>query len=115
MAIENLSPRTIVTAPGPQVPGVKEAMASTATLDKSDWQWVEVPEEDLFGEKHTGVSINFEQFGPGRHFVSAEKAGEINRLLQNRVRSDMRILQPNQDKKMLEIMERNGKAAPRGF
>lgn len=83
--------------------------------DTTNYEWVEIPEEDLFGEEHTGVSINFEKFGPGRHFVNTEKADEINRLLQLRVRGDMRVLQPNQDKKMFEMMERGGKKAPRGI
>ncbi len=76
--------------------------------DQSRFEWVEVPEEDLFGAVHTGVSINFEHFGPGRYFVDPEKADELNRLLRNRVRADMRVLQPNRDKKMEEIMARNG-------
>jgi len=80
--------------------------------DQSRYEWVEVPDEDLFGVAHTGVSINFEQFGPGRYFVDPEKAYEIRRLLKNRLRSDMRVLQPNRDKKMEEIMRRDGKPVP---
>lgn len=90
---------------------IKAATVIAPVPDKSNWEWVEVPEEDLFGEPHTGVSINFEKFGPGKHFVDPEKANEIRRLLNNRLRSDMRILQPAQDKKMQEIMERGGKIA----
>ncbi len=91
---------------------------------KADWQYVEIPATDLFGESHSGVSINFEQYQPEigedgqptgnskRYFVSPEVAGEITRLLETRLRSDMRVLQPNQDKKMLDIMRRNGKRVP---
>jgi hypothetical protein len=81
-------------------------------VDKSNWEWVTVPEEDLFGEEHTGVSINFNQYGPGKHFVDPESAGEIRRLLDLRLRGDMRVLQPGRDKKMEEIMSRNGKRVP---
>jgi hypothetical protein len=80
-----------------------------AGLDKSRYEWVEVPETDLFGEVHTGVSINFEQFGPGRHYLDPERAAEVRRLVNNRLRSDMRVLQPNRDKKMEEIRARNGR------
>lgn len=76
--------------------------------DKTFWEHVEVPALDIFGKPHTGVSINFKFFGPGTHYVDPETAGEIRRLLRNRQDGDLRILQPNQDKKMLEIMERNG-------
>ena len=78
-------------------------------IDKSKWEWVEVPEEDLFGEKHTGVSINFNHYESGKHLVDPETAGELRRLLNNRLRSDMRVLQPNRDKKMQEIVARGGK------
>jgi hypothetical protein len=80
--------------------------------DKSLWQWVEVPDYDLFGEPHTGVSVNFETFGPGKYFVSPELAGEIQRLLFNRLKGDMRVMQPNKDVKMAQIMARGGKRAP---
>ena len=80
--------------------------------DTSKYEYVEVPETDLFGEEHTGVSINFRQFGPGKHFVDPETAGEMRKLLEARLRGDMRVLQPNRDKKMDEIMARNGKRAP---
>jgi hypothetical protein len=83
-----------------------------ANQDKANWEWVEVPDYDLFGEAHTGVSINFEQFGPGKYFVSPELATEIRRLLFNRLRGDMRVMQPNQDVKMAQIMQRGGKRAP---
>jgi len=80
--------------------------------DTSKYEYVEVPETDLLGEEHTGVSINFRQFGPGKHFVDPETAGEMRKLLDARLRGDMRVLQPNRDKKMDEIMSRNGKRAP---
>jgi hypothetical protein len=79
-----------------------------AAIDKSNWEYITVPDEDIFGDKHSGFSINFEHFGPGTHYVDPEKAKTLKVLLANRMRSDIRILQPNQDKKMLEVMERNG-------
>src|SRR5262249_844673 len=80
--------------------------------DKSLWEWVEVPDEDLFGDVHTGISINFQHFGPGRHFVNPEMAGEIRRLVKNRLRGDMRVLQPKQDARMAQIMAKSQLGAP---
>lgn len=83
-----------------------------ANEDKANWEWVEVPDTDLFGEPHTGVSVNFEQFGPGKYFVSPEMAGEVKRLLANRVRGDIRVLQPKQDVVMARIMAKSQLGAP---
>lgn len=80
-----------------------------AGLDTSRYEWVEVPTEDIFGRPHTGVSINFITFGPGRHFVDPERAAEVRRLLAMRQASDIRVLRPNVDRKMEEIMARQGK------
>ena len=80
--------------------------------DKNNWEWVEIPDTDLFGEPHTGVSINFETFLPGKYFVSPEMASEIKRLLANRLRGDMRVLQPRQDTVMANIMSKSQLGAP---
>lgn len=80
--------------------------------DKNNWEWVEIPDTDLFGEPHTGVSINFNQFGPGKYFVSPEMASEVKRLLANRLRGDMRVLQPRQDVVMARIMSKSQLGAP---
>src|SRR5271154_3450845 len=83
----------------------KEVIA--ANNDKTQWEWVEVPNVDLFGEPHTGVSVNFNTFLPGRYFVSPEMASEIKRLLENRQRGDIRVLQPRQDVVMARIMSKS--------
>lgn len=80
--------------------------------DKNNWEWVEIPDTDLFGEAHTGVSVNFNTFGPGKHFVSPEMASEVRRLLANRLRGDMRVLQPRQDVVMARIMAKSQLGAP---
>jgi len=87
--------------------------------DKDNWEWVEIPATDIFDQRHCGVSINFERYEPevvdgnytgkvGKYFVSPEAAGEIRRLLANKMRGDMRILQPTRDKVAIDIMNRNG-------
>lgn len=110
-----LAPHTIVTAPKAPTKATVEAAARASNEDISDWRWVEVPEEDLFGRPHTGVGINFQNYGPGRHFVKEELAGEIERLLKNRLQGDMRILQPNQDKAALAEMAKSGGEVHRGI
>jgi hypothetical protein len=81
--------------------------------DKSLWEYVEIPETDLFDQPFGTIQINFIDYAPGKHFVNAELAGEIRRLLKQRQVGDLRVLRPTQDKKMQEIMARSGKAVPR--
>jgi hypothetical protein len=100
------------------------AQAVKPAIDKSNYEWVEVPATDIFGAPHTGVSINFREFAaekndegrytgrPGKYFVDPETAGEVRRLLEVRRIADMRILQPNQDTKLFEILRRGGKPVP---
>lgn len=83
-----------------------------ANENKDNWEWVEIPDVDLFGEEHTGVSVNFETFLPGKYFVSPEMAFEVKRLLANRVRGDIRVLQPRQDVVMARIMAKSQLGAP---
>jgi hypothetical protein len=80
--------------------------------DKNNWEWVEIPDTDLFGEEHTGVSINFEHFSPGKYFVSPEMASEVRRLLACRMCGDIRVLQPRQDAVMARIMAKSQLGAP---
>lgn len=77
--------------------------------DEANLETVEVPATDLFDKPFLGVSINFETYGPGKHTVNPEIAGEIKRLLKAASLADMRVYRPTQDKKMLEIMAKNGK------
>ena len=93
-----------------QAPSAAEVLK--ANENKDNWVWVEVPDTDLFGEAHTGVSINFNQFGPGKYFVSPEMGAEITRLLANRQRGDIRVLQPRQDAVMARIMSKSQLGSP---
>ena len=90
-------------------PTTAPAVVAPNAADKSTWEYVEVPETDLFDKPFGSIQINFTDYGPGKHFVSAELAGEIRRLLKQRQQGDVRILRPTQDKKMQEIMARTGK------
>lgn len=104
-----LSPRTVVTTPDQA--NQAAPVSHKKDIDTSNYEWVEVPVEDLFGKPFGYVSINFEQFPTGRHFLDPEKAGEIRRLVKNRQLSDMRIMQPNRDKEYERTMAAHGKPA----
>jgi hypothetical protein len=97
-----------------KVEGVGQSAAEVIkdNNDKSKWEWVDIPNVDLFGEPHTGVSVNFNTFLPGRYFVSPEMAAEVRRLLENRQRGDIRVLQPRQDVIMARIMSKSQLGAP---
>lgn len=95
------------TAPVAKTPAVKIDLN-----DKSLWEFVEVPEVDLFDKPFGTIQVNFIDYGPGKHFVNPELASEIRRLLKQRQAGDIRVLRPTQDKKMQEMMARSGKAVP---
>jgi hypothetical protein len=78
-------------------------------LDESNWEYVEIPSEDLFDKPFGNININAESYGPGKHFLDPDLAGEIKRIIKVRNQSDLRIYRPTADKKMLEIMARQGK------
>lgn len=105
-AIVKDKPNTVKYA-GPSLEDVLKA-----NKDESKWEWVEVPDYDRLGEEHTGVSVNFDKFTPGRYFVSPELAGELKRLLGNREAGDLRVMQPRQDPKMIAIMQKSQLGAP---
>lgn len=80
--------------------------------DEANWEYIEVPKLDLFGDPNNGVSINFTKYGPGRHFVNPELAAQIRKQLAIKLAAEMRILQPGQDEKMREIMAKTSMGAP---
>src|SRR5271157_1100083 len=96
-------------------------VAPKAEVDKSNWEWITVPATDLFGDAHTGVSVNFQKFTPelndegqptgkpGKYFLDPILAEEVRRLLEQYMVAQMRIMQPGQDKKMQAIMNRGNK------
>jgi hypothetical protein len=99
----------------------KVAVAPKAEVDKSTWEWVTVPAKDLFGDSHTGVSINFRKFTPkldeegqptgeeGKYFVDPDSASEVRRLLAQYHQAQMRIMQRQPDLAMAKVMNRGSK------
>jgi len=74
--------------------------------DKSNWEWVTVPEHDLFGKPHLGVIHNFEKYAPGRHFLDPIIAEQIRTNLANGLTGEMRIMQSQTAPGYLEIMKK---------
>jgi hypothetical protein len=74
-----------------------------AKLAKEPKVFVTIPEFDLIGAHHSGVTINHVYFGPGRHSVSETLAAEIEDRLAKKNAQDMRIMQPLPDKRAVAI------------
>lgn len=103
-----LGPRTTVqSAPVKITQNEFESKRQAHNADEANWEYVEVQESDLFGDRSNGVSINFVKYGPGKHFVNPEIAAELRRLLRQKTIAEMRVLQPNQDEKMRRIMQKS--------
>lgn len=66
--------------------------------DKSDWQYVEVPEADMFDKPHQGAEINGLRFSRGNtYFMPPLYASELKRILTTMDRADRRIMQSTPD------------------
>lgn len=77
--------------------------------DKANWEWVVVPEHDLFGKPHKGVYHNFNHYAPGRHFLDPVTAEQVRTSVDNGLRSEMRVMQPQTDPRYSEIMKKMGR------
>lgn len=77
--------------------------------DKANWEWVVVPEHDLFGKPHKGINHNFQQYAPGRHFLDPVTAEQVRTSVDNGLRSEMRIMQPQTDPAYNAIMKKMGR------
>jgi hypothetical protein len=71
---------------------------------KEEFEYVTVPDTDLFDQPHPGVRINGVHFGPGTHKISDPiLAATGKERLQAHSRSDVRILQPKRDAEALRV------------
>jgi hypothetical protein len=75
-------------------------------------QWVTVPQEDAFEFTHPPIMINGEKYGPGKHFVTADIAFEIERLVSVFAKGQVRLIRNGQDKAVRARM--NAQAASQG-
>jgi len=77
--------------------------------DETNWEWVEIPETDLFDKPYGYIGLNTETYGPGKHFVDPDIASELKRIIRARHLSDQRVYRPTKDQKTLDTMARQGK------
>lgn len=82
-----------------------------AKLDKSKWEYVEVPGEDFFERPFDGVDVNGNKFGPGKHFVEPVLAGEIRDILKRWTRQQRRILSSSPDMAARRVADSLGNSA----
>src|SRR5208282_2365070 len=50
--------------------------------DETNWEWVEIPETDLFDKPYGYIGLNTETYGPGKHFVDPDIASELKRIIE---------------------------------
>lgn len=79
-------------------------------VDKSQHEYVTVPEKDLFDQPHPGVGINFEHYGPGKHLLDPARASTVKDRLFQFQRQQIRLLQPGRDLKALKDLDNTGNA-----
>ena len=80
--------------------------------DRSKWEYISIPETDIFDKPFQGCGLNGYKFERGkRYFVAPEVATEINRILQMAQKADLRILQSHPDVKAVNDQQRAGQAA----
>ena len=81
-------------------------------IDRSQWEYVSIPERDLFDKPFQGVGLNGYKFERGkRYFVAPEVAAEVLRLVAVANRADMRILQSHPDVRAIDDQQRSGSQA----
>jgi hypothetical protein len=81
-------------------------------VDRSNWEYVSIPEIDIFDKPFQGCSLNGYKFERGKtYFVEPDVAKEINRILKMAEKADLRILQSHPDVKAVNDQQRSGQQA----
>jgi hypothetical protein len=76
--------------------------------DKSNWEYVEIPEKDVLDFEYPSVAINRDRFYAGKkYFVPPIIAEEIRRIIKVNDYQTRRILSPRIDKKALQDLADN--------
>ena len=87
----------------------QSTVATKPVVDKSSWEYVEIPEKDLLGQVHCDVTLNRDVFEAGqKYFVSPEVAGEVKRMLRAKEIEDIRLYRPDAHQKSLKEASRGG-------
>lgn len=81
-------------------------------VDRTNWQYVEIPDVDIFDKPFQGLSINGYKFERGnKYFVAPEVAQEIARIIKVNEKADRRILQSHPDVRAINDQLRDGKTS----
>lgn len=80
-----------------------------ASAPKKDWQYVEIPAEDLHSFQYPDIIINQDIFKAGdRHFVPPMLAGEITRIMKRFEVECLALLQPKKRQAALKQVDGKG-------
>lgn len=75
---------------------------------KDTWQYVTVPATDIYDHPFGDISINEHVFKSGeKHYVPAEVAEEMNRLIKNHEAYLLQLLQPRKRQAVLAQVNKN--------
>ena len=81
-----------------------------AREDKSKWLWVEIPELDFYDRPFEAFYVNTLQFGPGKHFLEPELAGEVARIVKIALGAQRRLMSDRPDRRALKVADNMGGA-----
>jgi virulence-associated protein VagC len=81
---------------------VKEAEKALPVEEQEpDFEYVTIPERDMFDLPHPGIGNNREHFGPGTHKLPKDVAFDVKERLRIFEAQNIRILQPRKDARAL--------------
>lgn len=96
------------------MPKIDAPVATSNKETERGMRWVVVPERDLFDFTFPTIRINLLEFGPGRHYVEADTADQIENRIRAKQDADIRVMRPSQDVTSQNAMNRFGAGAGRG-
>lgn len=81
-------------------------------IDRSNWEYVTIPEVDVFDKPFQGLSLNGYKFERGKtYFVEPDVAKEVRRIIAMAEKADRRILQSTPDVRAVSDQQREGHQA----
>lgn len=102
-----MAEQVTVTVTGKPVTNAVKRVSPWET-SKDTWQYVTIPELDVYGHPYGNVSINEHVFEAGqKHYVPAEVADEINRILKSHDEYLLHLLQPRKRKAVIAQVNKN--------
>lgn len=78
-----------------------DAVATTPVASEPQFEYVTIPDKDLFDFPHPGIGLNREHYGPGTHKLPLDIAREVKTRLAIFEAQNIRILQPRKDMRAL--------------